>query len=120
MSKSLWDTLMELWQEQAKFAQDIGKLIDYIYASGFSCTLGEAYRTPEQAEIYLKEGKGIKNSQHCKKLAIDIQLFDHNGNYLTDPKDYLQFNLYWESLDVKNRSGRNFPRPDSNHFERNV
>jgi hypothetical protein len=108
---------MSLQKNQAIFAQNVSKLINFLFDSGFSCSLGEVYRTAEQAEIYAKESKGIVNSLHCKKLAIDINLFDLNGVYLVDPASYLKLAEYWESLNPKNRSGIRFKRVDSNHFE---
>lgn len=108
---------MTLQQRQSVFAQNVARLIDHICATGYLCTLGEVYRTPEQAKIYAQEGKGIIDSQHCKKLAIDIQLFDTNGNYFSDPQNYKEAAIFWESLHPENRSGMNFKRVDACHFE---
>lgn len=79
--------------------------------------LAEVYRTPEQAEIYARQGKGIRDSMHCKKLAADILLFSFSGTYLTDCKEYEQFGRYWESLNLLNAWGGDFPRQDGVHFE---
>lgn len=108
---------MTLQQKQAIFAQNIAKLITHIFSLGYSCSLGEVYRTKEQAEIYVKQGLGILDSLHCKKLAIDINLFDKDGNYLTDTRYYKEVATFWDSLNPLNRSGINFKRVDSNHFE---
>jgi len=102
---------------QKKFVFNVSRLIGYIYDHKYTCTFGEAYRTPEQAAIYAKEGKGIFDSQHCKRLAIDLHLFDAAGKYLTDVEDYKQFGQYWKSLDPKNRWGGDFHLLDGNHFE---
>jgi hypothetical protein len=110
---------MSLSYHQQRFAQDIAKLITFIYSQNYACTLGEAFRTPEQAEIYAQKGIGIKNSQHCRRLGCDINLFSPEGKYLTDSKDYEPFGIYWESLDPLNKSGCFFQRmKDGNHFER--
>lgn len=109
---------MRLSEQQAAFARDVAKLINWIFDNGFAVTLGEAFRTAEQAEIYAKEGKGIKDSLHCKRLAIDLFLFDHEGHYLQDKKDYQEFGVFWESLNPHNRWGGNFSRVDCVHFER--
>lgn len=107
-----------LSQEQAIFAQNVAKLIEYIFAKGFVCSLGETYRTPAQAAIYAKEGKGILDSLHCKRLAIDINLFSVDGKYFPETPDYEPFGVYWESLHPSNRWGGRFKeRPDGNHFE---
>jgi len=110
---------MDLLREQALFAYDVSKLIQEVFRQKCYCTLGEAFRTDEQAEIYAKEGKGIKDSLHCKRLAIDINLFDVKGKYLTDTKEYSSIGSFWEALDPQNRWGGRFKeRPDGNHFER--
>ncbi len=110
---------MLLSQLQRLFARDTVLLFQYIDEEGYSFTYGEAMRSPEQAEIYAKSGKGIKDSLHCKRLAIDINLFK-DGIYLDDPKEYERFACFWEHLSPANRAGYNFKsRPDANHFERN-
>ncbi len=109
---------MDLWHQQALFAKDVSKLINYIADQRYSCTFGEAYRTPEQAKIYAQQGKGIINSLHCDRLAIDICLFSPKGIYLQDKDSYKDFGNFWESLDNANRWGGNFPNGDANHFER--
>lgn len=113
---------MSLSQEQRQFAKDIGLLLDYIYQEGYSCSLGEAFRTQQQAEIYAKEGIGIKDSLHCQRLALDINLFQPDGS-LSKSKDYERFGCFWENLDSQNRwggrfSGKSGPCADSDHFER--
>lgn len=114
---------MTLQQKQSIFAQNMARLINHVDAIGLSCTIGEVMRTPEQAEIYAKEGKGIKDSLHCKKLAVDLFLFNSNGKYLTEFKQYEPLGQYWESLDPKNRWGGFFrskyggSRVDCVHFE---
>jgi len=113
---------MKLWQQQTLFALNVSKLIQYINSREFSVTFGDAYRAPEMAAIYAKEGKGIINSLHCKRLAIDLNLFDLNGDYFSDQKYYEQFGVYWESLHDNNRWGGNFTKHggkinDGNHFE---
>lgn len=112
---------MLLWQKQILFAKNVALLIQFIFSQGYSVSFGEAYRTPEQAEIYFKERKGIEHSLHCKRLAIDLNLHDTNGHYLTNIKDYAFAGKYWESLHLHNRWGGNFKsgcaKGDSNHFE---
>lgn len=110
--------MQTLEKNQAIFTKHVGQLIQYIFAQGYECTLGEAFRTQEQAEIYAKNGKGIKNSLHCDRLAIDINLFSPEGKYLTDTKAYAEIGGYWKSLSGTNRWGGDFSRPDGNHFER--
>lgn len=110
---------MKLSEIQRMFSRDTVKLFQFIEDQGYSFTYGEAMRSEEQAEIYAKSGKGIKNSLHCKRLAIDINLFNEKGDYITDSKDYEIFANFWESLSPSNRNGINFKRSDANHFQRN-
>lgn len=113
-------------EDQFKFTYHVAALIGFIRLRGYNCTFGEAYRTPEQAEIYAKEGKGIKDSLHTKRLAIDLNIFDHNGALLTKPEDYEIFGREWERFDPKNRWGGYFVSKygghivDADHFERKI
>lgn len=110
---------MKLSLAQQAFTNDVVLLLAYIHRSGYSVSLGEAYRTPEQAEIYAKAGVGIKDSQHCKRLAIDLNLFSPSGVYLTETDDYEPFGIYWVKLNEENRWGGYFKKRDGNHFQRN-
>jgi len=107
--------MAKLSESQFVFAKNVAKLINYIFECDYYCTLGEAWRTKEQAEIYHKAGRGIINSQHCKRLAIDLNLFSPEGDYLTKTYDYVRFGNFWERLNPKNRWGGKFN--DGNHFE---
>lgn len=106
-----------LQRNQAIFTKNIGKLIDYVYSQGYELTFADAYRSPELAELNAKQGKGIKNSLHCKRLAVDFNLFK-DGKYLTDKESYRPFGEYWTALHIHNRWGGDFIKlVDSNHFE---
>lgn len=109
---------MKLKEQQAAFALDVSKLIKYIFDSSHSVTFADAYRSPEMAEIYAKDGRWTKDSQHCKRLAIDLNLFDFEGNCLTDKKSHEEFGIYWEGLNPMNRWGRRWIKADCVHFER--
>jgi len=109
---------ISLEDEQEVFANNVGKLLAYINIKGYHATLGEAYRTHEQALIYAHEGLGIKNSLHCERLAIDLNIFDKNEKQLTTIAECKIFGTYWESLHKHNRWGGNFKtRPDFDHYE---
>ena len=108
---------MKLSQQQSAFTQDVVKLLTWMFDNGYAVTFAEAYRTPEQAAIYAKDGRGIKDSLHCQRLAIDLNLFK-DGNYLTNTEDYEPAGIYWESLNPLNKWGGRFTRKDGNHFER--
>lgn len=105
---------MNLSMKQQIFAVNVAKLILHINEAGFSCTFGEAWRTPEMAQIYAANGKGIKNSLHCIRLAVDLNLWK-DGVYLTKTEAWKPFGEYWESLNQLNRWGGSFG--DGNHLE---
>jgi hypothetical protein len=108
---------MELWQKQALCAENVGLLLAYIRKQGFYCTLGDAFRSTEQAALDAQKGIGIKNSLHCQRLAIDLNLFDAQGHYLEGNDSYKQFGEFWKTLNPANRWGGDFTRGDGNHFE---
>ncbi|EPX9918545.1 M15 family metallopeptidase, partial [Escherichia coli] len=80
---------------------------------GYRLTFGEAYRTPEQAALNAKSGKGIRNSLHTLRLAVDFNLFI-NGKYQADTDAYRPLGEYWES--IGGTWGGRFSRADGNHF----
>lgn len=108
---------MNLGQHQEKFATDVSLLIQEAIMRGYGVRLGEAYRTAEQQEIYVRTGKSkTMNSMHLKKCAIDLH-FTKNGS-LVYPAELGQF---WESLDPLNQAGMFWKRfKDDPHFQRTV
>lgn len=104
---------MTLSQKQQQFTRMIGQLIAWSFANGYALTLGEAYRTPEQAKLNASTGAGIANSLHIQRLAIDFNLFI-GGVYQTDSQAFLPLGEYWESLGGS--WGGRFKKPDGNHF----
>jgi hypothetical protein len=107
--------MMTLGEKQRLFTRLVGMLIEFAYANGYELTFGDAYRSPEQAKQNAATGKGIVNSLHCERLAIDLNLFRH-GKYLTDSADYKPLGEFWESLGADCAWGGRFTRPDGNHF----
>lgn len=103
-------------EQQQQFARDAARLILHAFELGYAVTLGEAYRTPEQAARDADKGIGIRSSLHCNRLAIDLQLFVR-GEYQKDTRDYEELGLFWESLGANHCWGGRFSgRPDGNHF----
>jgi len=105
---------MTLSALQSIFAVNVALLIQEINKQGFTCTLGEAYRTAEQARWNAERGIGIADSQHCRRLAIDLNLFK-DGVYCSTTEAHKPFGEYWESLNTLNRWGGRFN--DGNHYE---
>jgi hypothetical protein len=109
---------MSLQIKQSLFAKNVGILINYIYSLDMACTFGDAFRSIEQAELNASKGIGIKDSLHCKRLAIDLNLFDSAGNYISSiSDDYKKIGSFWKNLHEGNRWGGDFKRVDLNHFE---
>ena len=106
---------MTLGQKQRIFTHNIAKLIAWAYDKGYELTFGDAYRTPAQAAANAATGTGITKSLHTQRLAIDFNLFQ-NGVFLTDSMEHRPLGEHWESLDVLNRWGGRFSKPDGNHY----
>ena len=88
---------MTLGQKQRKFTRMVADLIVWAYDQGYELTFGEAWRTPEQAALNAKSGKGISNSLHGDRLALDLNLFK-NGVFLTTTEDHRPLGEFWESI----------------------
>lgn len=99
--------------KQSRFVKLIAQLIEYAYANGYELTFGEAWRTPEQAKSNAAKGKGISNSLHLDRLAIDFNLFK-DGRFLSNTEDHKFLGEYWESLDKDTAWGGRFN--DGNHY----
>lgn len=108
---------MTLGQLQQEFARLVGEfLVDIYKTPGYSVTFGECYRTPEQAALNAQSGKGIANSLHTKRLAIDLNLFV-DGKYQSDSTSYKLLGAMWKVKHPLARWGGDFTtRPDGNHF----
>jgi hypothetical protein len=127
-------------QKQRDFPLMVAALITWAYEQGFEITLGEAYRTDEQAEINAlgpanrtqladlvatrftalaaairnnPGGGGIRNSLHGARLAIDLNLFI-SGVYQTQTEAYRPLGEKWEAMG--GTWGGRFSSPDGNHF----
>lgn len=107
--------MTRLVKKQTQFAFMVAMLILFVYWRGYGISMGEAWRTREQAEKYAKEGKGIANSLHTLRLAVDLNLFHpETGAYLTDAADYEFAGRFWKSLG--GAWGGDFASRDANHF----
>lgn len=104
---------MTLGEKQRLFTRLVGRLIEHAYAIGYELTFSEAYRTPDQAERNASVGVGIRNSLHCKRLAIDLNLFK-DGVYLTQTEHHRPLGEWWERQSPMCRWGGRWG--DGNHY----
>jgi len=93
-----------LIKRQHEFAVQAAKLILEAAKAGYLVTLGHAYRCQD-----CKTGK--KNSLHKSRLAIDLNLFDQNCNYLTDGTGHTELHVSWRL-----NGGRPALVMDQNHY----
>ena len=73
---------MTLGEQQRLFAELTGRFITAVYQRGYHLSFGEAWRPPETAALYAQQGRGIANSLHGLRLAIDWNLFGSDGAWL--------------------------------------
>ncbi len=112
---------MTLREKQSAFAGLVARLILQAEAMGYEVTLGEAWRSPEEAARLAAAGKGSKNSLHCLRLAQDINLF-RDGAYLMNSEDHRPLGEWWKRRHPLCRWGGDFldkkgrPKPDGNHY----
>ena len=105
-------------EKQNRFMTHLASLILFAQNNGFKITGGELYRTQEQQDIYIQQGKSkTKYSKHIKRLAIDLNFFKNDK--LTYEKEELQFiGDYWEGLHPDNKWGGNWNTLiDTPHFQ---
>lgn len=117
--KAIYENLSILEGKQVFFARCVGRLISDAMSQGYLPTFGEAWRSPETCSLYQKEGKGIKNSLHQQRLAVDLNFFKE-GKLLTTAREFEPLGRLWESYsegDYRCTAGVFFaPNPDSDHF----
>ena len=100
---------------QEEFAQSVARLIQKAAELGYGVTLGDAYRSPEQAAANAASGSGIARSLHCERLAIDLNLFK-DGVYITDDHGHRELGPWWKTLGPRYCWGGDFAKRDFNHY----
>lgn len=117
---------MTLGENQEVFSTHVAMLINRAIELGFRVRLGEVLRTAEQQKIYCSTGfSKTMNSQHLKKLAIDLNLIVDGR--LATAAEIRPLGKWWEALDIHNRWGGSWRGAvesgsskfvDAPHFER--
>lgn len=111
---------MSLREEQSVFAVDIMRLFVWLHEKGYDWTFGEAFRTAEQQQIYVKTGRSkTMNSMHLKRCAVDLFVFK-NGRLLATKEEMQPIGNAWEEMSAKNQWGGNWRFTDIPHFQRTV
>ena len=98
---------MSLTAKQSEFTANISRFIAWCHDEGYPVILAEAFRPPEMAKLYEEQGKGISNSNHCNKLAVDLFRYK-DGTVTWDPYEYEKIGLQWESTHPLARWGGRF------------
>lgn len=104
-------------RKQQLFASALADFIMALEVSGYSITLGEAWRSPETCALYAQDGRGIKNSNHVNRIAIDLNLW--RDEVEASPKDYAKAGEIWKAQSLgefKFVWGGDFERVDAFHF----
>ena len=106
---------MTLNDKQAEFALFIAMLIVWAHENGIPVMGAEWFRTPEQAEIYAKSGKGIRRSNHRLKLALDLFAVN-DGKVTWEHEPYRKLGEKWKTMHPLARWGGDFRGRDAVHF----
>lgn len=115
---------MGLVDDQDRFLADVARLVIHARDMGFVVTGGELFRTPQQQALHLRAGRSRSmDSQHLRRLAIDLNFFVRRGDRLSlcvDREALKPLGEFWEALTPgANRWGGNWQSfKDTPHFER--
>ena len=104
---------MTLRQKQQLFASLLGEFLVWIFAQGYTVTIGEVERSRSQALSNAATGAGISRSLHLIRLAADLHLFIDEV-YQTSSEAHRPLGEKWESMNPLCRWGGRFN--DGNHY----
>ena len=113
---------MKLGEKQKLFTLLVRDLISAIHAMGYECTFGDSYRDPRvHGEYGEKKSYSAAKSNHKLRLAIDLNLFDEEGNYISDGSHsaYQRIGEWWMNRHELCEWGGYGERQDANHFSLN-
>ena len=101
---------MTLGETQREFVKDIGLLIVWAYTNGYELTFGDAWGSQ-------KDNRHMPDSNHYRRLAIDLNLFIDKV-YQPSTQAHRPLGIFWKSLREENRWGGDFLKQDGNHYSR--
>ncbi len=90
---------MRVGAKQELFSRCLPLLITKAHELGYEVRLRDLWRSKEEAARLARAGIGIKNSLHCKGLAIDLYIRRPGGSILWATEHYRELGEYWESMD---------------------
>jgi hypothetical protein len=107
-------------EKQCLFARRISEFIPKAYGMGYLLNFGEAWRPEIVAKMYESLGKGISNSLHWSRLAIDLNAY-FEGKYLDASQPWHiphleRLGKLWESMGEGCTWGGRFKDRDYNHY----
>jgi len=103
---------MRLNPKQWRHTRCTAVLLLHMIEAGYHPRMAYAKRSKEEATRL-----GFSDSNHIRYLAVDIDLFDSNGNFLSDTQSHRRFGEFWKTLDSDAVWGGDFPhKPDGNHY----
>jgi len=105
-----------LREKQTRFALAVPGLIQKAVELGYFVTLGETWRTPEQAIWNAQHGLGTIHSLHIQRLAIDLNLFTADGALITDGMGHEELGTWWKAQSPDFRHGGDFKIKDWDHY----
>ena len=106
---------MGLNAKQVEFTRTMAEFQVWCFDNGYEIIEAESFRPPWVAAEYARQGKGIKNSVHTKKLARDLfRVVD--GTVSWDTADYAALGAEWKSRHPLARWGGDFRNRDAVHF----
>jgi hypothetical protein len=108
-------------QLQILFSQEAVLLVQHAQSLGYGVTLGEAWRSPQQAQWDAQHGTGVSHSLHTEKLAIDLNLFKRADDtslwtYITDDEGHKDLGVWWKARGANHYWGGDFTTKDFNHY----
>lgn len=106
---------MSLNTKQVLFTRLQAEFQTWCFENGYEIIEAESFRPRWVAEEYARQGKGIKNSVHTKKLARDIFRMK-DGTITWNTEDYRPLGEKWKSMHPLNRWGGDFRNRDAVHF----
>ncbi len=106
---------MTLKEKQFLFGKLFPELFLYAVSIGLHPVLGYGYRDKETQKRLVESGASdTYNSNHLRCLAVDIELFDDQGKYITATEGHKVLGLFWENLHPLCRWGGRIN--DGNHY----